>query len=279
MDHDELKGSWDDYDVERAGPPKPDLIEGYRAASRAAAAPRMVLDVAYGPGEREKLDILAPGGPRAPAVVYFHGGYWRAGAREHRRFPASFFVPRGVAWVAAGYPLAPGAALPAIVDSVRRAVVFLHRRATVFGLDPERLVVAGHGAGAHLAAMALLTDWVVYARLPPHVLRGAALLSGLYDLVPFTEFEIGRLAGITSENAPSLSPLRLRRPLNCSVALGAGDDEPPKLRLQTALFAKHLRALGAQIETIPGRSHDHFSIIGELGRDGPLTRALLKMTQ
>lgn len=279
MDFDELKGSWDDYDIERHTPPRPDVIEGYRAASRAVTAPRMVLDVGYGAGERERFDLLAPAGARAPAVVFLNGGSWRAGAREDRRFPAAFFVPRGVAWVVLGYPLAPKAGMAEIVDSVRRAIAYLHRRATVFGLDPERLVVAGNSAGAHLAAMALMTDWMIYARLPPHVVRGAALLSGIYDLAPFADFELGQMAGITAENAPSLSPLRLRRPLNVSVALGVGDDEPPKFRLQTALFAQHLRALGAQIETIPGRNHDHFSIIGEFGRDGDLTRALLAMTQ
>jgi arylformamidase len=279
MEFDELKGSWDDYDIERYTPPRPDVIEAYRTASRAVTASRMVLDVAYGPGEREKLDILAPAGARAPAILFFHGGYWRAGARAERRFPAAFFVPRGVAWVVVGYPLAPQAGLAEIVDSARRAVAYLHRRASVFGLDSERLVVAGNSAGAHLAAMAFLTDWVVYARLPPHVVRGAALLSGVYDLVPFADFELGHMAGITAANAPGLSPLRLRRPLNLSVALGVGDGEPPKFRLQTALFAQHLRALGAQIETISGRGHDHYSIVGEFGRDGALARALLKMTQ
>ena len=278
MDYEELKGTWDDYDVEQYSPPKSDVIEGYRAASRAATAPRLVLDVAYGGGEREKLDILAPAGARAPAVIFFHGGYWRGGAREDRRFPAAFFVPRGVAWVSVGYPLAPKAALSQIVDSVRRAILYLHRRASVFGLDPDRFVVAGNSAGAHLAAMALLTDWVVYARLPPHVLRGGALLSGIYDLAPFADFEIGREAGIAADNAASLSPLHLRRPLNLGVVIGAGDDEPPKFRLQTALFAKHLRSLGAQVEMVSGRGHDHFSIIGEFGRDSAVTRALLKMT-
>jgi arylformamidase len=278
MDYEELKGDWAEYDVEQFSPPPPDVIEGYRAASRAATAPRMILDVAYGGGEREKLDIFAPAGVRAPAVIFFHGGYWRGGAREDRRFPASFFVPRGVAWISVGYPLAPKAALPEIVDSVRRAILYLHRRASVFGLDPDRFAIAGNSAGAHLAAMVLLTDWVVYARLPPHVIRGGALLSGLYDLAPFAEFELGRAAGITAENAASLSPLRLRRPLNFGVAIGAGDEEPPKFRLQTALFAKHLRSLGADVEMVSGRNHDHFTIIGEFGRDGPVTRALLKMT-
>ncbi|MCW5772124.1 MAG: alpha/beta hydrolase [Rhodospirillaceae bacterium] len=279
MDLDALKGAWEDYDIDTHSPTAQAALAGFRAASRGVAAPRQMLDVAYGGGIREKLDIFAPAGGHAPAVIFFHGGYWRAGEREDRRFPAGYFVPRGVAWVVAGYPLVPAATLPEIVESVRRAVVYLHRRAGLFGLDPQRLVVAGHAAGAHLAAMVMMTDWMLHSRLPPHVIRGAVLLSGLYDLAPMAQFPLGREAGITPENAPASSPLRLRRPLNLRAALGAGDGELPKFRQHTAQFARHLKHLGAAVEILPGRGLDHFGLVGELAKDGPVTRAVLAMTQ
>jgi len=97
------------------------------------------------------------------------------------------------------------------------------------------------------------------------------------DLAPYPDYEPGRASGITRENFTSVSPLRLRRPLDLPVAIGAGANEPPKFRLQTALFAEHLAAPGARVETIDGAGHDHFSIIAEFGRDGALTRALLKV--
>jgi acetyl esterase/lipase len=106
LDLERLNGPWADYDIERHNPPEADIVEGYKAASRAATAPRMVLGEAYGPGEREKLDLLAPAGERVPAIVFIHGGYWRGGAREDRRFPASFFVPRSRA-MHPGSPLPP----------------------------------------------------------------------------------------------------------------------------------------------------------------------------
>jgi arylformamidase len=271
MDLSELAGPWADYDIERHNAPRAETMEGYRAASRAATAPRMVLGEAYGPGEREKLDLLAPAASGVPAIVFIHGGYWRAGAREDRRYPASFFVPRGVAWMSLGYPLTGTTRLPGIVDSVRRAAAYLKNNAARLGLDPARLVLVGNSAGAHLAAMALLT-----AEQAP-TWRGAALISGVFDLVPYLDFEIAPASGITRENAESLSPLRQRRPLALPVALTLGAHEPPMFHRHTALFAAHLAALGAAVERIPGAGHDHFSIIGELGRDGPLTRALLKM--
>lgn len=271
MDLSELAGPWADYDIDRLNAPRPAIVEGYKAASRAAAAPRMLLGEAYGPGEREKLDLLAPAAANAPAVVFIHGGYWRGGAREDRRFPASFFVPRGIAWIALGYPLTGTTPLPEIADSIRRAAAFLKRRAGALGLDAGRLVLAGNSAGAHLAAMALLTA----AEAPAW--RGAALISGLYDLAPYPDYELGRASGITRENAASLSPLRLARTLDLPVAIGVGEQEPPKFRRQTALMAEHLAALGAAVERVPGAGHDHFSIIGEFGRDGALTRALLTM--
>jgi arylformamidase len=271
MDLRELAGPWADYDIDRLNPPRPEIVEGYKTASRAAAAPRMLLGESYGRGEREKFDLLAPESRPAPAIVFIHGGYWRGGAREDRRFPAGFFVPRGAAWVSIGYPLTGNTPLPEIVASIRRAAAFLRGGAAALGLDPARLVLAGNSAGAHLAAMTLLTA----EEAPPW--RGAALVSGLYDLAPYPDFELGRASGITRENFASLSPLRLGRKLDLPVAIGVGDAEPPKFRRQTELFGEHLAALGAEVERIPGTGHDHFSIIGEFGRDGPLARALLKM--
>lgn len=271
MDLNALAGPWTAYDIDRLNPPRPEIVEGYKSASRAVHAARMALGEAYGPGEREKLDLLAPAAVHAPAIVFIHGGYWRGGAREDRRFPAGFFVPHGVAWIALGYPLIGTTPLPEIVESIRRAVSFLKRRAGALGLDAERMALAGNSAGAHLAAMALLT-----AEDAP-AWRGAALISGLYDLVPYPDYELGRASGITRENAARLSPLRLGRNLDLPIAIGVGEAEPPKFRLQTALMAEHLAALGAAVERIPGAGHDHFSIIGEFGREGPLTRALLKM--
>ncbi len=273
MDLERLNGPWADYDIERHNRPEAAIVEGYKAASRAATAPRMVLGEAYGPGEREKLDLLAPAGDRVPAIVFIHGGYWRGGAREDRRFPASFFVPRGVAWISLGYPLTGTTPLPEIVESIRRAAAFLNRNAKALGLDPARLALVGNSAGAHLAAMALLTADEAPAW------RGAALISGLYDLAPYPDYELGRASGITRANAASLSPLRLRRSLSRPVAIGVGEREPPKFRLQTELFAAHLAALGAAVERIPGTAHDHFSIIAEFGREGPLTQTLLKMVK
>lgn len=278
MDLDQLRGPWADYDIEPHNPPRAEIVEGYKTASRAVDAPRMLLGDAYGPHERERIDYLAPAAWRSPAIIFIHGGYWRGGAREDRRFPASFFVPRGVAWIAIGYPLTGTTPLPAIVDSVRRAVIHVYREGHEVGIDTSRLVLAGNSAGAHLAAMMLMTDWAAAGR-PGLKPRGAALISGLYDLAPYPDYELGRMSGITRENFASVSPLRLGRPLDVPVAIGAGEHEPPKFRLQTALFAQHLASLGAMVETIPGGGHDHFSIIAEFGRDGPLTRALLKMVR
>src|SRR5262249_25521504 len=160
-----------------------------------------------------------------------------------------------------GYPLTATTPLPAIVDSVRRALIHVYREGHEVGIDTSRLVLAGNSAGAHLAAMLLMMDWAA-AGHPGVKPRGAALVSGLYDLAPCPDSGPGRASGITRANFAALSPLRLRRPLDLPVAIGVGDKEPAKFRLQTALFGEHLAALGAKVQTIPGTSHDHFGIVG-----------------
>ena len=54
-------------------------VARYAAASEATRTRlECTLDVRYGPGEKETLDIFPAGAPNAPVHLFIHGGYWRA---------------------------------------------------------------------------------------------------------------------------------------------------------------------------------------------------------
>ena len=75
-------------------------VAGYAAASADSRA-RLdcVLDVRYGPGEKETLDIFPASAPHAPVQLFIHGGYWRAMDKSDYSFIADVFQPAGATTV------------------------------------------------------------------------------------------------------------------------------------------------------------------------------------
>ncbi|MYH94821.1 MAG: alpha/beta hydrolase, partial [Acidimicrobiaceae bacterium] len=124
-----------------------------------ATAPgvRCTLDVAYGPGPRQKMDLYRPHSASDPigCLVFIHGGFWQRGSKMWSGFPARCLTGSNWALVGVGYTLAPEASLAQIVEETALALSTLARRAGEFGLDRDRIVLAGHSAGAHLSAAIL----------------------------------------------------------------------------------------------------------------------------
>lgn len=95
---------------------------------------------------------------RSPVLVYVHGGGWTGGGpqKQARRMYHSL-AREGWTVAAIRYPFAPVASIPDQVRAVKSAIHHLRSNAHEFGLDPERMVLSGSSAGAHLAALAALT--------------------------------------------------------------------------------------------------------------------------
>jgi len=119
-------------------------------------------DVVYADagGEPLRYDFYRPlGAPvPTPAVVFVHGGAWARGDPSQAAGNALHFAKSGIATVSISYRLAPGHRFPAQLDDVRRGLRYVRRNAASFGIDPERLVLLGLSAGAHLAVLAHLAN-------------------------------------------------------------------------------------------------------------------------
>lgn len=166
---------------------------------------RGALDVAYGETDAERLDLFAPERPGAPVLVFIHGGYWRALDKSDQSFIAPQLVQSGAMVVIPNYALCPAVQIEDIALQLTRALAWTWRHAQAHGGDPSRIVVAGHSAGAHLAAMLLCCRWKdVDAELPPRLLQGALGISGLYDLEPVRQAPF-------LQSTLALTPARVRR--------------------------------------------------------------------
>ena len=90
-----------------------------------------------------------------------------------------------IAFVSANYPLCPEVGIPELINSCRQCIAHIHRNAGRFGGDPDRIHVAGHSAGAHIAAMLLSAERASSGKpTAPAPIRGALAISGVYDLTP-----------------------------------------------------------------------------------------------
>ena len=242
------------------------LLAAYRTEServRAAVAPRTH---AYGPLACQRLDLFSAG-PGTPVHVFVHGGYWQELGKDDSSFPASGFLAAGISYLALDYGLAPEFTLDEIVEQVRTALAWAHANAGALGIDASRLVLSGSSAGAHLAAMAALTDWPRRGR-PADLVAGLVLLSGIYDLDPLVDTYINDAVRMDHETAARNSPLlRLRAapprpPIPTVVAWG--EHETGAFKRQSADFAEAWAAAGNPVTRLEAPGRNHFDIVHDL---------------
>lgn len=114
-------------------------------------------DITYGlvDGRELKLDIVRPvvRAQNAPAVVFVHGGGWRAGDKASGIRFLSALAKKGYVGVTISYRLTPIAYFPAQIEDVKCAVRYLRANAASLGIDPERIGAWGPSAGGHLVSL------------------------------------------------------------------------------------------------------------------------------
>jgi arylformamidase len=243
-------------------PEHPRIFERWSEASalvRERSAAR--LDLAYGPGLNETLDLfpanLAATASGAPVLVFIHGGWWRSLDKFDHSFLAPAFTEAGAMVVVPNYALCPAVSIETISLQMVHALAWTYRNAALHGGDPRRIVVAGHSAGGHLAAMLLCCDWpAVGADLPPNLVNAALSVSGLFDLepvrqTPFLQADLRLSAG----SAARLSPARFPRPRGRLFAAVGADESEEFLRQNRLIRDAWGERCVPVCETITGTNH------------------------
>ena len=280
MDQKELD---DAYDQTVYAPNQP-LIAARRKIASESVLSRLGLPqrVAYGPTEVEKLDIYKTRQQNAPVVIYIHGGAWRNGTAKDFAFPAEMFMNAGAHFVVPDFVQvqdAGGSLLP-MIEQVRRAVTWVYKNAASFGGDAEGIFITGHSSGAHLAGVTLVTDWVNDYGLPPDVIKGGLLVSGMYDLKPVRRSKRSEYVKFTDEIEEKLSSQRHLDKLIAPVIIAYGTQETPEFQRQSREFAAAVKAAGKPVELIVGEGFNHFEMQETFANPyGIAGRAALKMMQ
>lgn len=235
-----------EYNVRVRHPDSSIYYELYARRSKAARDTLTAhLDLKYGEAPRETLDLFTAGESSA-IVIFVHGGFWHAHDKHDFSFVARPLVAAGISVAVLNYGYAPQVPVGRIADQVRQACVWVHSHAASFGIDPERLFIAGHSAGAHLAASALITDW--RTRGFGDLLKGACLVSGLYDLTPLVSISLNSCIGLTTHTARLWSPLHRIVPTASRILVAVGQLESSAFLAQSEAFLQHWRAAGNSAE-------------------------------
>lgn len=252
-------------------PDHPQIFERWASASALARDQTPCrIDVPYGPGAAQVLDVFTSPRAAAPVLVFIHGGWWRALDKRDHSFIAPAFTRAGAMVVVPNYDLCPNVGIETIAMQMTAAIAWTHRNAALYGGDASRIVVAGHSAGGHLAAMLLCCRWKeVDERLPAQTVRGALSISGLFDLEPLRQTPFLQVdLRLTPASVQRLSPLRFPPPRGELFAtVGAQESEEFLRQNRDIRLAWGDRAVPV-CEELPGAHH--LSVLHDLA--DPSTR-------
>lgn len=244
-------------------------FQRWQSESVAARKSSCVLDVAYGQGPAEVLDIFPAAGAqkKAPVLVFIHGGYWRSLDKADHSFIAPAFASEACV-VIPNYPLCPHVTMEQLVLTQVQALAWIYRHIAQYGGDATRITVIGHSAGGHLAAMMLACQWHrVASDLPKHLVRNALSLSGLHDLEPLmhSPFIQGDLR-LTASQVRRCSPAKFPVPQGKLIALCGAEESDEFIRQNALMQAAWGKACVRHCETLP--SLNHFSVLEALATPG-----------
>ncbi len=247
-----------------------------RVAQDVRAHAHARLDLAYGSSPKQSLDVFPAAHADAPLFVFVHGGYWRSLDKSDFSWIAPPFVERGVAVAMLNYDLLPAVSVHTIVLQVLRALEWLWRESETLGFDPSRIVVGGHSAGGHLAAMSACALWPQWdPDLPADLVAGVVSVSGLYDLEPLrhTTF-LGPDLALDEAGAFRASPAWMTPATGAPVVTAAGGLESESFKAQSALLAQRWPRNVVADLPMPGRNH--LTVVDALAEPGnPLFEAAL----
>ncbi len=250
------------------------------------------LDIAYGPSERQRLDLYLPvasdsaAAPPAdgwPLLVFLHGGGFREGDPALYGYLAEPFLERGIAFVSCGYRLTPESYLPDTFTDVEGALAWCVANLPARGIDAGRLALAGHSAGAILTAqLAVRDDWLAQRSLPRDLIKAAIPISGVYDFTnPQDRHEFFRLPGAPGEGSDRAASSPLERlsttPSPMLVAYGS-DENQPTYGIDSRKLVEKVQAVGgrAELQELDGMTHsDTVDALGD--PSSPLFAAVLRL--
>lgn len=241
--------------------------QAFRTAVSAAGRSR--IDIAYGGGPRNRLDLFLPSITPKGLVVFIHGGYWLESDKNTWSHLANGAVTNGFAVAMPSYTLCPEIRIAGIVHEIGAAI----SKAAAMVDGP--LMLTGHSAGGHLASRMVTTTTPLAADVARRI-RHVVSISGLHDLRPLMPTGMNAALAIDESEALTESPALLRPMDGARITCWAGGGERAEFLRQNALLANIWTGLGATTSTVVEPDRHHYDIVDGLADPAhPLTQTLI----
>lgn len=259
------------------------LLGGLSALSFSACSPVTVLnamvpdsgyqhraDVIYGDHPRLKLDIYQPvtsTATKKPAtVIFFYGGGWEAGEKADYKFVAEALTSQGIIVVIPDYRVFPEVIFPEFIDDAATSVAWTKKHIAEFGGDPEQLFIAGHSAGAHIAAMLSVNPvYLQQVGLQPRQLRGMIGLAGPYDFLPLKSKTLKQIFGDEASQWQS-QPVNFVGEGHPPTLLLVGNNDRTVLPRNSYRLADKLKKYDNSVELVEFNDYGHVAMIAKLAK-------------
>ncbi|MBU0606349.1 MAG: alpha/beta hydrolase fold domain-containing protein, partial [Armatimonadetes bacterium] len=232
------------------------------------------------------LDLFVPNAAKgAPVAIWVHGGAWQKGDKAQAEGTSflNSLIREGYVVAALNYRLAPAASFPAYPEDVAAGIAWVHQHVAEYGGDPNRLVLIGHSAGAHLVAL-VATDETYLGKhgLTLKALSGVVPLdTEAYDLPHLSQRFGGKLPdtwgipfgqdlAVWKQASPITHVARERGIPPMLIVYSGGMMDPqrkhnPSRATDAQAFADALEQAGVRAEVVGDPKKSHVQIIGEMG--------------
>jgi acetyl esterase/lipase len=255
----------------------------------AQAEPKVHRGLAYSEPKNtlQMLDVFTPvEGKNLPVVIYVHGGGWHSGDKAEVHNKPKALTDRGFVLASINYRLwtppwsksFPGTVtLKNQAQDIAKAIHWMHDHARDYGGDPLALIVMGHSAGAHLAALVCTDDRYLKAEgLSLANIKGCVPIDGdSFDLPMHVKANAGKK--VAAADKERFGDETLQKELSPVIHVAKGKNIPPFLILhiadrdhpetqaQAERFAQALRAADVSVKTHGAAGKDHSTLNNDLG--------------
>lgn len=240
-------------------------------------------DIAYGNNPKQRLDIYAPTDAKhAPIIVMVHGGAWKIGDKSMSKVflnKVNRWVNRNFIFVSVNYPMLPEYMAYEQAVSVASAITYVQKNATQWGGTPEKLILMGHSAGAHIVSLLssnpqLVTQaggspWLGTVSLDSAAMNVPKIMSSRH--MGFYDEAFGTDQIVWQKTSPYHQLTAQARPLLAVCSTQRAD----KPCVQAENYAAQAKTFNIRVEVLP-QNLSHGEINENLGLDSDYTRAVEK---
>jgi acetyl esterase/lipase len=224
---------------------------------------RVIHDIPYASNQevRNKLDLYLPDRRQFPVVVFAHGGSWVSGDKALHSALGTFLAKHGIGAALVNYRLAPTVSHPVPAQDLARAFAWTHKHIEAHGGDPDRLYLAGHSAGAHLAALLATNEsFLAMEKLSFEHVRGVLAISGVYK-IHWNIIVAGLRCVFRNADKTAASPFWNIKPGCPPFLILRAQKEMWTLSGQAKRFHKKLLRQHCRSRLVVARGEDHHSIV------------------